>query len=107
MRFADFAAEKGGFSAKTHWTNIHRVGLLKNILFKSIKFTVGITVINSAKELFFGKFKAARAVAAYADANNTGAAPLTLSLVDRMKQTFADALKITRSASEAGNLVRQ
>src|SRR5262249_21953250 len=91
---ADLAAEERGLPAEAHRTDAGLIGFLQEASLERGELGIGIGVLHGAEELLFRVGVAGGAVAADANAENAGAAALSLGLEDGVEDRVFDALQI-------------
>src|SRR3954453_10821245 len=100
IELADLAGQQRGLAAESHRADTGLIRLLDHARFQVGEDGIRIRVIEHAQELFLCETVAGAAVAADADAEDSGAAALTLRLENAVENGVLDAFEI--ASAEVG-----
>src|ERR1051325_124138 len=100
IELADLAAEKGRFSAEAHRSDSRLIRLLDDARFEPRELLIIVDVVHRPQQLFFRERVTGAAVAADANAENAGAAALSLRLEDAVENGVLDSSEI--ASAEVG-----
>ena len=86
---ADLDPEERGLTPKPHRSNAQIIGGLENVLFEMVQSWLGIPVVEEAEKLSFAQFVPRGAIAADANAEDSGTTTLALGLNDGVEDHSA------------------
>src|SRR4030095_903205 len=107
IEYADLAADQRRVSAEAHRADAERVGRLHDVIFEFRQLRMRVGVVERAEKLFFRVLVTGRAGGGDTDADGSRAAPLPLSLPDRVQDALAHAVQVAPGLAQMRNLHRQ
>src|SRR6202022_3229180 len=92
IEFADLAGEKGRVAAEAHRPDARLIRFVDDALLEPGEERIFVRVVEQSEQLRFRVLVAGRAIATHADAEDSGAAALSLGLENGIEDRVLDAL---------------